>query len=602
MIAMMTDSPALTMGEAALRGGAVVLAAGAAVALLRIRSAARRSAIWKGALVASVLMPAAMLAAPPVFLRTAAAAPAPTTIAPDFTLPQATSAATPSVFTPAADVAVPAEPFDWISAVYLCGLGVMLARLALGLALGARLVAGARRIDVGAAFETRESRRVAAPTTFGWPRAVVLLPEAWKFWDEKKLAAVLLHEGAHVARGDFLVNALAQINVALFWFSPFAWMLKARLARAGEEASDDRALDAFGDNAAYADILLGFATRSAPRFAAPVAAPMAEGMAAARIERALEHEPGASRALGPVARALLVGATLALAWGAAAVSLAEGPARAPAPPAFLAAPQPAAPVSSPKPPLAPSAPAKTRSPAPLPPSAPEPPAPASAPAAPELLGGPDAPSAPTPPDVPDTDDKDRDNWSWSWNDDGKRTSRLFLDKDRIEFEKDGERWVVTDADALKRVNEALRAQFALEREQERLEKEADRLSDEQDAMGDRQDAIKVDATRLRARLGEEMAALQKLTAKSEITQDELGEIQDRLGELQGELGEMQARAGTDQSRLASIQSGIAARQAALGAKQSELGRRMGEVSTRIEKQVSEIVEDALRDGKARRDD
>ena len=52
--------------------------------------------------------------------------------------------------------------------------------------------------------------------------------------------AVLLHEGSHVAHGDFYVLLLAAINRAVFWFNPFAWWLFVRLADLGRSGQRRR--------------------------------------------------------------------------------------------------------------------------------------------------------------------------------------------------------------------------------------------------------------------------------------------------------------------------------------------------------------------------
>lgn len=582
------DGFAWGMAEAALRGGAVAAAAGFSIAVFRLRSAAQRSTVWKAALVASLAMPAAMVVAPPIFVRPAPAAadshadalsPSLTPVVDVAAAPFVQSAVVPAPVVPANPPAL--AGVDWLTVVYAVITSVLLLRIALGWLLGARLAANARAVDVGAPFETRMSRAIAAPTTFGWPRTVVLLPENWTFWDETKLRAVLLHEGAHVARGDFIFNVLAQVHVALFWFSPVSWLLKDRLARAGEEASDDRALDVFADNAAYAEVLLSFASQRAPRLSAALAVPMAES-AAARIERALDHDPTASRRIGAGSRAALAVAFAGAAYGAAAVSLAEAPPAAPRPPSA---------------PAAPAAPASAIRPKAL--------APAAAPAAPVLedeLAGAEPPAAPDAPSSVDARDESADSWSWTWNKHKRRMSSLSVEPRRIEFERDGETYVITDRKLLEKVRGRLREIDGLNREQERLSAEQERCSDEQEALSDRLEEATIDSTELRARLGSEMAALQKMASKKLLSQEELSEMQERLGELQGALGEMQARAGEHQSSIGVEMSRLGAKQAEIGARQTEIGAKINEAHARLEAKLTAMIDEALKTGAAKRTD
>jgi hypothetical protein len=71
--------------------------------------------------------------------------------------------------------------------------------------------------------------------------------------------AVLSHERAHVAHGDFYVLLLAAFNRAVFWFNPFAWWQLIRMAELAEIISDDTALEMLDDRPSYAGILLDFA-------------------------------------------------------------------------------------------------------------------------------------------------------------------------------------------------------------------------------------------------------------------------------------------------------------------------------------------------------
>jgi HEAT repeat protein len=70
----------------------------------------------------------------------------------------------------------------------------------------------------------------------------VLLPPRAAEWDAERRRAVLLHELAHVQRGDCRVQALAQAACAMYWFNPLMWMTFARLRAERERACDDRVL------------------------------------------------------------------------------------------------------------------------------------------------------------------------------------------------------------------------------------------------------------------------------------------------------------------------------------------------------------------------
>ncbi|HKR65872.1 MAG TPA: M56 family metallopeptidase, partial [Thermoanaerobaculia bacterium] len=68
------------------------------------------------------------------------------------------------------------------------------------------------------------------------------LPSSAESWPEERRQAALLHELAHIARNDYLVQLLASFACALYWFHPAAWYALRRLRRESEHASDDRVL------------------------------------------------------------------------------------------------------------------------------------------------------------------------------------------------------------------------------------------------------------------------------------------------------------------------------------------------------------------------
>jgi len=108
-----------------------------------------------------------------------------------------------------------------------------------------------------AGADVRVSDAVGMPVTFG---STILLPPECFEWSAAKRQAVLLHEGSHVAHGDFYVLLLAVLNRAVFWFSPLAWWQLARLADLAELISDDAAIEVVRDRPCYAGILLDVAS------------------------------------------------------------------------------------------------------------------------------------------------------------------------------------------------------------------------------------------------------------------------------------------------------------------------------------------------------
>jgi hypothetical protein len=344
--------------ESALRllllGGAVWLG----LKLLRVRNPHVQMTVWSVVLVASLAMPLLMRwvtvplpasPAPPQLARIVWASPAlPLSLPFVATAPspawQAPMEPTAHALTPPASLPPAAAAprfdassgaFDWrlaATAVYVAVAALLLLRLLLGLVLTWRLARNARPIAEAWApgLNVRVSDAVSVPVTFG---STILLPPECAQWDGAKRCAVLSHEGAHVAHGDFYLLLLAALNRAVFWFSPFAWWQFTRLAELAEAISDDAAIAALEDRPSYAGILLDVA-RKAPH------APPALAMARPRtVRRRVERILGATMvpaSVGWRARALIALALLPVV-GLAAATFAPRTSTASAQSAALAA-------------------------------------------------------------------------------------------------------------------------------------------------------------------------------------------------------------------------------------------------------------------------
>lgn len=105
--------------------------------------------------------------------------------------------------------------------------------------------------------EVRLSREVCVPMTADVHESCIVLPASCTSWPREKLQAVLLHELAHVRRGDPAIAFLSSLLVCLFWIHPLVYWVRRRLAALAEEACDEAALERM-DPAHYARILVEF--------------------------------------------------------------------------------------------------------------------------------------------------------------------------------------------------------------------------------------------------------------------------------------------------------------------------------------------------------
>jgi outer membrane protein len=250
--------------EAALRAAFIAAAALTALWVLRVRSAAVRHRVWTVVTLAMLALPFWIAYAPDVTLRVMppASSEVSGTVAPPSDS-VGVAMAPPQSAPSEAVVLTPAPSWNWrawLLALYFAGAAALLTRLAVGTVRVGLLAREATVID-----GLLTSARIATPFTFGLLAPRILLPEDWQRWSATRLAVVLDHEHAHRARRDPLVQWLALLNRAVFWFHPLAWWLERHLAALAEEACDAAVLARGHSRADYAEQLLQLARMSARR-------------------------------------------------------------------------------------------------------------------------------------------------------------------------------------------------------------------------------------------------------------------------------------------------------------------------------------------------
>ncbi|MEL7453502.1 MAG: M23/M56 family metallopeptidase [Pseudomonadota bacterium] len=92
-----------------------------------------------------------------------------------------------------------------------------------------------------------------SPFVTGWLRPVLYVPRA--MLGTSALAPIMQHECTHLARGDLFTRPLERGLADLIWFSPFAWLARARLDYWREAVCDDVTVRQTGDRLAYARAL-----------------------------------------------------------------------------------------------------------------------------------------------------------------------------------------------------------------------------------------------------------------------------------------------------------------------------------------------------------
>ena len=234
--------------------------------------------------------------------------------------------------------------------VWLAGVLWMTGRLAIGVAAVRRMVRDSVPADdsgwheiIGDARESLGVRQdvgvvisesAAMPFTYGLLRPTIVLPDTADDWTPERRRSVLLHELAHVRRGDLLTNAVVQLACAVYWFHPLIRMAARRVRIEAERACDALVVAAGKLPSDYAGDLLDIARTMRSSSTAAVALAMArrsdfEGRLLAILA------PDSGRNMLTAARATLI----ALAFVAPAVAVAAAVPARPATPNAPAAVQ-----------------------------------------------------------------------------------------------------------------------------------------------------------------------------------------------------------------------------------------------------------------------
>ena len=243
-------------------------------------------------------------------------------------------------------VGPPLNGFDWkvaLAPAWIAGALAVMARLMAGTArvwlltrraqgVESSWIALARTLATRLRLRRRvrifKTDRISMPMTWGLTRSTVLLPKEANKWSMECRWIVMAHELTHVKRRDCLLQALAQLVCAVYWFNPLVWFAAWRLRVERELACDDHVLEAGAKASDYASHLVEIASSFG---ADNCGSPVAVGMACSHLESRVRSilDPNARRrgvnglkvALAAVTAAVLT-APLAMLrpWGSASAS------------------------------------------------------------------------------------------------------------------------------------------------------------------------------------------------------------------------------------------------------------------------------------------
>lgn len=116
-------------------------------------------------------------------------------------------------------------------------------------------------------------------------QAGILLPQSAAGWSRERIRVVLLHEVAHLVRGDLWRQWIDQLLTAVYWFNPLVWILERMRRESREFACDALVVSRGTPPASYANHLLDIATTASHPSPALVGMASSRSSIAKRIER-----------------------------------------------------------------------------------------------------------------------------------------------------------------------------------------------------------------------------------------------------------------------------------------------------------------------------
>jgi len=124
-----------------------------------------------------------------------------------------------------------------------------------------KLMGVTRTVDI------RISSVLASPAVYGLFRPVILLPEEiCTSFSSDQLRSVLLHELAHIKRGDLWVNMGQTVLQVVYFYNPLLWLANAKIRQLREQAVDETVLVALNEKAQeYPNVLVRVARMSLAR-------------------------------------------------------------------------------------------------------------------------------------------------------------------------------------------------------------------------------------------------------------------------------------------------------------------------------------------------
>jgi hypothetical protein len=148
-----------------------------------------------------------------------------------------------------------------LTALWIVGVLAFALRIGLGSLQLARLLRRSSLLASREGIRIFESPDIGVPLAIGFTRPSIVVPAALGTELGEEFECIVLHESAHIRRGDAYMNACNRALQALLFFNPGVLLLLRAIAFEREAACDDWAVARSHDLAKYTTSLASFAIR-----------------------------------------------------------------------------------------------------------------------------------------------------------------------------------------------------------------------------------------------------------------------------------------------------------------------------------------------------
>jgi beta-lactamase regulating signal transducer with metallopeptidase domain len=178
--------------------------------------------------------------------------------------------------------APPTVPWTaWLAMVWMLGTFIMLLRAGIKVAGAEKLrrscqpltdetmtllvVEACRAINLARKIRVAVTDQLTSPAVVGILVPTLILPlSLFTTLTPEQIRFILLHELAHIRRGDYLANLFQLLAEALLFFNPAVWWLSHHIRREREACCDALAIELSGAPADYAKTLVRVAENTLP--------------------------------------------------------------------------------------------------------------------------------------------------------------------------------------------------------------------------------------------------------------------------------------------------------------------------------------------------